>query len=95
MGEYAERGTLGPLNAALEALVARIPDKIMQVAAALHGLNKADYLIALAWSPFTFDDTELFIPFATLDLAFRFVEHATTGAITNGSGGHAFSAKDQ
>jgi hypothetical protein len=65
--EHAERGTLGALNAALEALVARIPDKIMQVAAALHGLNKADDMIALPWSPFTPDDQELFIPAATLD----------------------------
>jgi hypothetical protein len=92
--EYAERGMLGPLNGALEALVARIPDKIMQVAAALHGLNKADYLITLAWSPFTFDDPELCIPAATLDLAFRFVEHATISAITNGFYGHRVLGKE-
>jgi hypothetical protein len=66
----------------------------MQVAAALHGLNKADHLITLAWSPFTFDDPELLIPAATLDLAFRFIEHATISAITNGFYGHRVLGKE-
>jgi hypothetical protein len=92
--EQAEKGMLGPYNSAVHAIVARIPDKVMQVAAALHGINNSERLIAIKWTPFVNDDPALVIPSPTIDLAFRFVEHVTINAIANGFYGHRVLGKE-
>jgi hypothetical protein len=92
--EQAERGMLGPRNGALDALIRRLPDKVMQVAAAVHGLNEATYFTEVSWAIHNPDDPKLFIPAPTLELGFRFIEHATLSALTRGFYGHRVLGKE-